>query len=328
MPNNMGPPAVPSYFGTPYPADEYGAFYAIGDDEYDPGVENLIRGNDDDTPQPLPRDENPATEPGSTSSANDSNRDGDDGDPASFFTIVDHPIERICQICSQTFPSGNKLHRHIRTCIGGLPKALHASEQVDIPLIISKAPKARKDGLAHQGWHYASLKASAIEKGEEFDICVDTGCSLGIVDQGFLNRHYPGAEIHKSKQPIKIRGIGSKIHQGSGFVTISLYLRGQLDTKEARAQITREFHVVPDLRANVLLGIDTLVPEAMVIDLPSKALIIGSCRNLQVPVRVSTYNPTASVVKPPKNDKSANSWIMRRVATDMPSSVHPSKPRQ
>ena len=48
---------------------------------------------------------------------------------------------------------------------------------------------------------------------------------------------------------------------------------------------------------------DTLVPEAIIIDFISKKLRIESCHNLEVLIQVSIYNAIAGTVRRPKNDK-------------------------
>ena len=209
-------------------------------------------------------------------------------------------------MCSQIFSSGNKLHQHIHICICNISEALHAAKQLELPLIMSNTPKSHKNELAHQGWHYASLRASATEKGKKFNICVNTECSLDIVTQSFLDQYYSNTEVHKAEQSVKIHRIDSKIYKSTGFVTINLYLWGCLGTTEAQARITWEFHVISDLRANVLLEINTLVPKTIIINFISKKLRIESCHNLKVPIQVSTYNATARTIRQLKNNKSDN----------------------
>ena len=146
------------------------------------------------------------------------------------------------------------------------------------------ASKSHKDRLAHQRWHYASLRASVTEKGKKFNICVDTECLLGIVAQGFLNQYYSNAEVHKAEQSVKIHRIDFKIYKGTDFVIINLYLWGCLDTTEIWAKITWEFYVISDLRVNILLEMNTLIFKTIVIDFISKKFRIKSCHNLEVPI--------------------------------------------
>ena len=49
------------------------------------------------------------------------------------------------------------------------------------------------------------------------------------------------------------------------------------------ASIEREFHVVDDLTAKALIGIDIMKPEGIVLDLENDAMKTGSCQNLDIP---------------------------------------------
>ena len=53
----------------------------------------------------------------------------------------------------------------------------------------------------------------------------------------------------------------------------------------AEAVITREFHIVDHLDANILIGTDVMLPEKMDILLSDKTLRIGTC-NVDVPVQL------------------------------------------
>ena len=51
--------------------------------------------------------------------------------------------------------------------------------------------------------------------------------------QSFLDQYYLNAEVCKAEWSVKIYEIDSKIHKGTGFVIIDLYLQGHLGTTEA-----------------------------------------------------------------------------------------------
>ena len=136
-------------------------------------------------------------------------------------------------MCSQIFSSDNKFHQYIHICICNVSEALHAIKQLNLLFIVFNTPKSHKDRLAHQGWHYTSLRASITKKSKKFNICVNTECSLNIAVQSFLDQYYPNTEVHKAEQSVKIHRISSKIHKGTSFLIINLYLQGCFDTTEA-----------------------------------------------------------------------------------------------
>ncbi len=48
------------------------------------------------------------------------------------------------------------------------------------------------------------------------------------------------------------------------------------------AQIERELHIVDDLRAKVLIGVDIQGPERIILDLGHRTATIRSCKGIQV----------------------------------------------
>ena len=63
--------------------------------------------------------------------------------------------------------------------------------------------------------------------------------------------------------PTTVRGLGTNKHDASEFARISIYLPGTKGT----VLITREVHIVDNLSANALIGIDIMKPEGMVLNL-------------------------------------------------------------
>ena len=104
--------------------------------------------------------------------------------------------------------------------------------------------------------------------------CLDTGCSVTLMDRAFLTRTHPGLEIRTMASPITVRGLGSNTHQTSEYVVTPLCFPG----KEVTAiTASREIHIVDDLKANILVGMDIMVPEQIDILASQSKASIGSC---------------------------------------------------
>ena len=125
-------------------------------------------------------------------------------------------------------------------------------------LVRSNATNISAKGYGFQGWRYATVQARLSQDGQVVSICLDTGCTASLIDRGFLNEHIPGAEIKKMASPMKVRGLGSSSHAAGDYVELDLYLPAN---HSRTAVIRREVHVVDDLKANILIGTDILVPE-------------------------------------------------------------------
>ena len=77
---------------------------------------------------------------------------------------------------------------------------------------------------------------------------------------------------------IPIRGIGTQIHYSDEFAILTFYLKGS----KTVTVIIREFHIVDDLRAKILLNTDIMSPENINFDFGSQQMIIGNCKNLLI----------------------------------------------
>ena len=56
------------------------------------------------------------------------------------------------------------------------------------------------------------------------------------------------------------------------------------DGTQAVAQISREIHIIDDLKAGMLIGADILTPERMIIDFATQSVKIGTCHDITVPI--------------------------------------------
>ena len=78
---------------------------------------------------------------------------------------------------------------------------------------------------------------------------------------------------------ITVRGLGLNKYQTSKYMVTSLYLPFENGTAMLAP---REIHIVNDLKANVLIGMNIMVPEKIDIIASQSKAMVGSC-NLSVP---------------------------------------------
>ena len=197
-----------------------------------------------------------------------------------------------CRMCKTDFYSNNKLHRHVRICRKERASNLPATEPVDafhrhsaggkvLPVVESTATTTSDAGLNFRKWHYARLEVSHSLDGKLAKVCADTGCTMSLIDRKYLLEAKPDATIHKTKQPIRVHGIGDKLHDSSEYTELDFYVAGTLpDQSPAIAHFRREIHLVDDLRAHALLGADILGPEQVILDMGKRTITFPACSNL------------------------------------------------
>ena len=115
---------------------------------------------------------------------------------------------------------------------------------------------------------------------------------MSLIDRKFLLENHPDAEIKKISTPMTVKGIGSKRHKASEYVRIKMYLPGK---KGAVALIDRELHVVDNLTAKALIGIDLMKPEGIVLDLQNDVMRVGACQDLEIPIVVTARGSCINV---------------------------------
>ena len=79
--------------------------------------------------------------------------------------------------------------------------------------------------------------------------------------------------------PVPVAGIGSR-HLSSAFVSFDVFFRGS----ENVACIRVEAHLVDNLKAKLLIGMDLMGHEGFRLDLDAKKLRISSCMNIEIPI--------------------------------------------
>ena len=208
-----------------------------------------------------------------------------------------NPPNELCHPCSNCgirFHSRTKLFRHLRqdcwtktdcdkrkegtTVVRpSVPDIPESSSLVDI--IASKAPKVDNTGYSFRSWHYATTQVSFKPSAPEFDVCLDAGCTMTLIDRAFAMEHIPNLSIRTMPSPIPVRGIGTKVHKSGEFAVVDIFIKGKRhdNGKLAMAKMTREVHFMDELKANMLIGTDILTPEAMKLDFENQKVDIGSC---------------------------------------------------
>ena len=206
-------------------------------------------------------------------------------DQADVNFVTPPVIAFTCRRCHSEFPSNNKLHSHVRSC--WKPKAtsealtnhVDAARPIDTQVIESTAPASNGTGYGFRSWHYALLEASLDTiDGPRDQFCIDTGCTMSLVDQDYLMQAAPNTKIQISKTSVKVRGIGASVYDSSKYVVMDFFVPGLTKSGEqAIAHFTRELHLVKELKAKVLIGMDILGPEGIDVSHSKRKIVISSC---------------------------------------------------
>lgn len=227
-----------------------------------------------------------------------------------------------CLICNQNFNSGNKLHNHLRQAHSKKEASSyqrHRAEKIaknnqestssrlstsisqdklnltsKITVVTSTAPQSIKPlGYAFRGRRYAQLQVQiASPQNEQVPVCLDTGCAMSLIDRTFLKQQNPTAKTRRMKNGMKVRGLGTNLHDASGFIDLDFFIHSH---DNVVAHFNREIHVVDNLSANALIGIDIAQPEGWIIDLDAQKLIMPKCHGISVNIYTQSHDDLKSI---------------------------------
>ena len=221
----------------------------------------------------------------------------EDNTVEAHFAMDVSPKIHSCKRCKAIFDSNNKLHKHLRAKCQGETTLSPNQESTEVTTALYTIPESTivrstavevgtKKGYGFRGWRYATTEAKiGALVNKAYQVCLDTGCTMSLIDRQFLLEQCPGVTIYDMASPMEVRGIGSASHNASQFVLVSIYLLGR-DRKIAL--IEREVHIVDNLKVNLLVGMDILAPEGILIDLENRLATIRSCESIQLPLTIES----------------------------------------
>jgi len=228
-----------------------------------------------------------------------------------------------CRDCCKPFPTRNALFRHLRskTEAARCPterkaktnEAVKADVKPAVPEELTKILKITPTrtstanvgtGYGFQNWHYVTAKAHLSNKATAEPICLDTECSVTLLDRAFFQGQcHNDVEIRTMATPIPVRGIGSDKHMTSKYVIVPIHLSGtSVAGKDVKAVITREAHLVDGLKAKMLVGMNIMSSEQIDIITSLKQAIIDTCQGTIIPIEIRPKgSPTRQTIHAKSN---------------------------
>jgi hypothetical protein len=145
--------------------------------------------------------------------------------------------EVTCKKCKKSFPSNNQLHKHVREDNYKRPGILKSKNQATVesdteettekssvvtPVslaltaipVVESAVDSKSDigtGFGFRNWHFVTVMFKFSVKGATHKVCMDTGCSVTLIDRKWLLTNRPDILLRIMSKPLLIRGIGGKV---------------------------------------------------------------------------------------------------------------------
>jgi len=151
--------------------------------------------------------------------------------------------------------------------------------------IRSSVTDTSTNGYGFWEWHYATAQAWLTHDEDNNSICLDTRCTMTLVNQQFLREQAFNTVIWQMPSSITVCELGSNSHELGKYTVVNLYLSSK---NEHMTIISHEAHLVDNLRAWMLVKIDILALKTVSLNLQEQVTIIDSCDNVEVPLTVTT----------------------------------------
>ena len=196
-----------------------------------------------------------------------------------------------CGIPKKKFKSNNLFHSHIRGCKRKPSKPVVQSPQTpvkipNLPVIESTAPSTIGNGLGFRSYHFAMIWIM-VDLLKPIEAVADTGCAVSLIDEDYFRKILPDENVIKMAAPINVKDIENAHKKCDTYVLLALYLDGESKGVPARGYFRREVHVIKNLKCKLLLEMDILEAEQVTINLTNKTMVIPTCKDLVVPIRIA-----------------------------------------
>lgn len=93
-----------------------------------------------------------------------------------------------------------------------------------------------------------------------------------------------GVPIHNT-QSVNMNSLRAHI-QSSTYIKVDVFMFGELYDVPSAGKLTIEAHIVPELCAKLLIGVDVIYLEGFTISFDKESISITSCQGLTCPVAI------------------------------------------
>ena len=144
-------------------------------------------------------------------------------------------------------------------------------------------------GYAFRGYCYAKISIQVTEdmNSSYYTVCDDSDCLMFLINRLLLMKLYSKVELQQMNTSISIWGIGMNYHTTSQFVHIDMFIKATDETDDIIiVHMCKEFHVINDLKVNILIGTDILRTEDINLKFSTDEMIFTNHKDVTAPMWV------------------------------------------
>jgi hypothetical protein len=192
-----------------------------------------------------------------------------------------------CRKCKANFFSNNKLHKHVRECHqvkSIVVKTFHVdkSMQESNRIIVFRTKSDLTKSLIFRFWHFVIFFARVFNESLN-ELCVDFDCTMFLIDRSYLTKILSQTSIHRTDDFVTVRDIETVTHNCFEYVHLKLFI---FEFKEI-FKLSRQAHVVNNLRTKFLMSMNILKFEEVILDISHRKMILSLCEDSKIDIRIT-----------------------------------------
>jgi hypothetical protein len=172
--------------------------------------------------------------------------------------------------CDESFPSRTKFFKYFKNTkpdynrkkksldlINKLIQEYNLQEIISSVLLLSI-----RTGLGYHNYMYLIIYLCLTKDGPINTTCWDTGCNALFIDCSWLKKILPGSEIRIIITALIVKGIKSNSYDTNEYIILNLRVPSynRKSTKPTKIILRYEFYIIDKFLANILIGINVIVP--------------------------------------------------------------------
>ena len=126
-------------------------------------------------------------------------------------------------------------------------------------------------------WNYARIHVVLFFTIDVEFVCLDIDAEITLCDRQFFKKQASNVFIRIMITFISIRDLNVDKHMTVEYAILSMYFSDQKNDITVKAKITKEMHLVDNLKTNMLLSNDVIDSEKIDVSISNKSAYIDSC---------------------------------------------------
>ncbi len=116
------------------------------------------------------------------------------------------------------------------------------------------------------------------------ELCADSNCIMFLIDKAYLKKSLSSMKIFHIDDSMTIKEIETITHNCFEYVHLKFFIS---EFKNI-AKLSRQAHVVDNLRAKFFMNMNILELEKIILDISRRKMMFSLCENTEINIRITS----------------------------------------